>query len=111
MLLLAVSSVPLKKQGSLKLSEVELKVKKKKEAPVHLDILGQPLAEGNYVAMAHHNMLQICKITKLNQKMIRAVPVKGNYRADGGYLVYSNRAILLSGPAALAYILTYAGTR
>jgi hypothetical protein len=85
--------------------------KKKKEAPVHLDILGQPLSEGNYVALAHHNMLQICKIVKLNPKMMRAVPVRGNYRADGGYLVYSNQAILLSGPDALAYILTYAGTR
>lgn len=80
-----------------------------KEQSEHLDLLGQPLAEGNYVAVSHHNVLQICQIKKLNPKMMRVIPIKAHYRKDG-YLVYSNQAILLSGPDALAYILTYAGS-
>jgi hypothetical protein len=75
----------------------------------HKDILGQPLAEGNYVAVSHRNSLQVCQIMKLNPKMMRVKPVKGYYRSDG-YLIYSEQCILLSGPDALAYILTYAGT-
>lgn len=81
-----------------------------KEIAEHTDILGQPLKEGNYVAVSHHNMLQVCQIKKLNPKMMRVIPVKGYYRKTDGLLVYSNQAILLSGPDALAYILTYAGT-
>jgi len=82
-----------------------------KEISQHLDILGQPLQEGNYVALAHHNMLQICQVTKLSPKMMRAVPVKQGYRSSDGYLVYSNQAILLSGSDVFAYILIYAGPR
>jgi len=74
----------------------------------HLDLLGQPLAEGNYVAVSHHNMLQVCQIKKLNPKMMRVMPVRNHYRHDG-FLIYSNQAVLLSGQDALAYILTYAG--
>ena len=81
-----------------------------KEISEHKDILGQPLAEGNYVAVSHHNMLQVCQVKKLNPKMMRVVPVKsGYYYRKEGHLIYSNQAILLSGPDALAYILTYAG--
>jgi hypothetical protein len=82
-----------------------------KDVPEHLDILGQPLAEGNYVAVSHHNMLQICEIKKLNPKMMRVVPIeKSAYRRGAGHLVYSNQSILLSGPDAVAYILKYAGS-
>jgi len=81
-----------------------------KEKPEHLDILGQPLSEGNYVAVSHHNMLQVCQITKINPKMMRVIPVKkGYYSRKDGHLIYSHQSILLSGPDALAYILTYAG--
>jgi len=77
----------------------------------HLDILGQPLAEGNYVAVCHRNQLQVCQITKINPKMMRVVPIKKEYlwRREW-HLIYSHQSILLSGPDALAYILTYAGT-
>lgn len=70
----------------------------------HKDILGQPLKEGNYVAISHHNQLQICLITKLSSKMMRAKPLKGYYRGDG-HLKYPDQSVLLSGPDALAYIL------
>ena len=76
-----------------------------KPAPEHVDILGQPLNEGCHVAMAHHNRMMIGKIIKLNPKMIRVIPLKGTYRADGGYLVYSSQTVRLDGPDALAYIL------
>jgi len=76
----------------------------------HLDILGQPLSEGNYVAVSHRNALQVCQITKINPKMMRVVPVQKQYRwRKDGHLIYSHQSILLSGPDALAYILTYAG--
>ncbi len=77
----------------------------------HLDILGQPLSEGNYVAVSHRNALQVCQITKINPKMMRVIPVKKEYMwRREGHLIYSHQSILLSGPDALAYILTYAGT-
>jgi hypothetical protein len=82
-----------------------------KDIPEHLDILGQPLAEGNYVAVSHRNMLHVCQIKKLNPKMMRVAPIKYQYKkVEDGILVYSDQAILLSGPDALAYILTYAGS-
>ena len=75
-----------------------------------MDILGQPLVEGNYVAVSHKNSLQICQISRLSPKMMRVVPVKNTYYRGDGHLIYGDQAILLSGPDALAYILTYAGT-
>jgi hypothetical protein len=78
-----------------------------KEKPIHTDILGQPLSEGNYVAISHHNTMHICSITKLNPKMMRVMPIK--HRSGDGYLIYANQSVLLSGPDALAYILTHAG--
>ncbi len=82
-----------------------------KEKIEHKDILGQPLSEGNYVAISHHNAMHICQVRKLNPKMMRVFPIgRTSYRADDGYLIYSNQSVLLSGPDALAYILRHAGT-
>lgn len=80
-----------------------------KEQPIHEDILGQPLSEGNYVAISHRNMMKICQIKKLNPKMMRVIPIQKGYRSEDGYLIYSDQAVLLSGPDALAYILKHAG--
>ena len=74
----------------------------------HVDILGQPLAEGNYVAISHHNSMYICKIVKVTPKKIRAQPIK--WKGDGGLLIYPTDSVLLSGPDALAYILKNSGT-
>ena len=77
-----------------------------KPAPEHVDILGQPVTEGCHVAMAHHNSMKIGRVIKLNPKMLRIVPLgTGHWRADDGYLVYSNQTVRLDGPDALAYIL------
>lgn len=80
-----------------------------KQKVEHKDILGQPLSEGNYVAISHHNAMHICQVRKLNPKMMRVVPIRKGYRSDDGYLIYSTQSVLLSGPDALAYILTHAG--
>jgi hypothetical protein len=81
-----------------------------KQAIVHEDILGQPLSEGNYVAISHHNMMYVCQVKKLNPKMMRVVPIQKGYRSDDGFLKYSDQCVLLSGPDALVYILKYSGT-
>lgn len=75
----------------------------------HYDILGQPVNEGSYVAISHRNSMHICQITKLNPKMIRVTPINESYHSDTDWLIYSNQSVLLSGPDALAYILTHAG--
>ena len=53
-----------------------------KEKVEHKDILGQPLSEGNYVAISHHNAMHICSIKKLNPKMMRVIPIKKGYRSE-----------------------------
>ena len=75
----------------------------------HVDIIGQPIDEGKYVAITHHNSLYIGQITKMTGKMIRVVPITGNYRE--GFLKYPDQAVLLSGPDAMVYILRNAGNR
>lgn len=84
-------------------------IKKKKEQVVHTDILGQELVEDCYVAAPRSNTMYICKVTKLNPKMIRIVNVqKTAYRSDNGWLVYPNETVRLTGEEVLAYILKYA---
>ncbi len=81
-----------------------------KEKVEHKDILGQPLNEGNYVAICHHNMMYVCQIKKLSPKMMRVIPIQRGYRSEDGFLKWANQSVLLSGPDALAYILRHAGT-
>jgi len=78
------------------------------KAPEHLDILGQPLAEGNYVAISQSNIMYVCQIKKITPKQIRVCPIKGNYKT--GWLKYPSDSVLLSGPDALVYILKNSGT-
>jgi hypothetical protein len=80
-----------------------------KEKSEHKDILGQPLSEGNYVAISHHNAMHICSIKKLSPKMMRVMPIKKGYHSEDGYLIYASQSVLLSGPDALAYILKNTG--
>jgi hypothetical protein len=79
-----------------------------KAKPEHLDILGQPITEGAYVAVSHHNQLYVCKVGKMTPKMIRAHPLKYPCR-NSGWLKYTTETVILSGPDALAYILKHAG--
>jgi hypothetical protein len=78
----------------------------------HRDLIGQPLAEGNYVAVSIRNGLYVCKIGKLTPKKMRVHPVdSGNSRYfwRDGHLVYPTQTILLDGPDASVYILKHAG--
>lgn len=81
-----------------------------KEQIEHVDILGQPLAEGNYVAISRHNEMYICQIKKITPKMMRAVTLHGYGSTGDGWLIYSKNTVLLSGPDAMLYILKYSGS-
>lgn len=83
--------------------------KEVKEVKEHKDILGQPLNVGNYVVVCSSNSMYVCKIAKLTPKMMRVIPIKKSWGNQEGWLKYDYESVLLSGPDALAYILTNSG--
>jgi hypothetical protein len=85
----------------------ELKEKKsKKVKESKADILGQPLVVGCYVAAPRSNMLKVCQIDKISNKMIhlRAVQKTG-WTGRDEFMSYPEHVVRLDGPDALAYIL------
>lgn len=80
-----------------------------KEKVEQVDILGQPLEEGNYVAISRGNAMYICRIKRITPKMMRAAPLHGYGSTGDGWLIYSQNSVLLSGPDAMVYILKYSG--
>lgn len=84
-----------------------MEAKKIKERKViqHNDILGEPLALGNHVAVARHNSLHVCSILKMTPKQMRVVPVKNKKSSHEGWLVYPHDSLKVDGENALAYIL------
>ena len=82
--------------------------RKPKEPIAHEDIIGQPLAEGNYVVASVRNCVKVCKIIKISPVMIHLAPIKG-YSRSNGYMVYPKQTVLLSGTDALVYILKNSG--
>jgi len=80
-----------------------------KEVIEHVDILGQPLVEGSYVAISRGNAMYICRIKKITPKMMRAAPLTGYCHSPDGWLIYSQNSVLLSGQDAMVYILKYSG--
>lgn len=81
-----------------------------KDAVEHVDILGQPLVEGSYVAISRKNAMYICRIIKITPKMMRAVTLHGYGSGCDGWLIYSQNSVLLSGEDAMVYILKYSGS-
>ena len=77
--------------------------KKTPEPVVHKDIFGRELNVGSAVAYPQSNTLHVGYVTKLNNKMIRLVPVNSNYRT--GHLKYSHECVLVDGPQVTMYIL------
>jgi hypothetical protein len=77
----------------------------------HVDILGQPLALNNYVAVPHHNGLHICSIIKITPKQLRVLPLQAYSRNNAGWLKYPSETVLLSGPDAMVYILKHGGPK
>jgi hypothetical protein len=79
--------------------------------PEHVDILGQPLKEGSYVAVSQSNIMYVCQIKKVTPKQIRVCPIKGRYSPEwAGWLKYPSDSVLLSGPDVLVYILKNSGS-
>lgn len=75
-----------------------------KEKEQKIDILGQPLDEGCYVAAARKSRLLVCKIDRISNKMIHLIEHKANgYKQE--FMTYPGDVVRLDGPDALAYIL------
>lgn len=87
----------------------ELSGKVKKETPVHRDVLGRLLKEGDIVAVAHHNRLMVGSISKLNPKMIkiREVGTKRSWASE--YNKYGSECALLEGEDVTMWLLQNAG--
>lgn len=71
----------------------------------HKDLLGREVAEGDAVAYTHHNSLYVGKVIKVTPKQVRVVPLLSKYRADTGYLKYTNQCVLIGGPDLTAHLL------
>lgn len=71
----------------------------------HKDLLGREVAEGDAVAYTHHNSLYVGKVIKVTPKQVRVVPLLSKYRAETGYLKYTNQCVLIGGPDLTAHLL------
>ncbi len=70
----------------------------------HTDLIGQPVYLDSYVIAPRRNSLEVCKVIKVTNLMLRVEPLK----SKNDFLVYPKDAVVLSGPDALAYLLKYA---
>lgn len=75
----------------------------KKETLTHHDIVGQEITVDSHVAVPKSNSLFICKVVKLNPKMIKVVNVKSVRKKE--WLVYPRDTLAIGSADALAYIL------
>jgi hypothetical protein len=71
----------------------------------HRDLLGREVAEGDAVAYTHHNSLYVGKVIKVTPKQVRVIPLLTQYRAETGYLKYTNQCVLIGGPDLTAHLL------
>jgi hypothetical protein len=78
--------------------------KQKKPPPVHKDKLGQDILQGVKVAVARHNQLRLCSVSKLSPKMIRVIPVNGAYPSEG-FQVFGHQTVVVETEDALAFLL------
>lgn len=76
-----------------------------KEIEQKVDILGQPLEVGCYVAAARSNILLVCKIEKITNKMVHLEEHKTNSTYRQAFMTYPTNVVRLDGPDALAYII------
>lgn len=73
-----------------------------KKVATHVDLLGHELNVGDFVAAHYYNSLSICKITKLNPKMVQIIPVvKGAWRKN----VYPHDMVKVSPDDVTLYLL------
>ncbi len=76
-----------------------------KEVEQKVDILGQPIEVGCYVAAARSNLMLVCKIEKITNKMVHLVEHKSGTQYKQIFMAYPGNVVRLDGPDALAYIL------
>ena len=73
----------------------------------HLDILGQEVRVGNYVAASYRgrysSTLTIARVTKLTPKKINLIGLKDKNE----WSIWSGEVVKLSGEDVLAFILKY----
>lgn len=74
-----------------------------KAVPQHHDILGNPLEIGTLVA-ANAYCLEICKVIKINPKMLRVIPVRPKYKGNG-LLKYPSDMVVVDPKLVTFYIL------
>jgi hypothetical protein len=71
----------------------------------HKDLLGRDVNLEDAVAFSHHNTMYIGKVIKVTPKQVRVVPLLTEYRADEGYLKYTNQCVLIGGPDLTIHLL------
>lgn len=71
----------------------------------HKDLIGREVKVEDAVAFSHHNTLYIGKVIKVTPKQVRVVPLLTKYRADEGYLKYTNQCVLIGGPDLIVHLL------
>lgn len=73
---------------------------------MHCDLLGRKVNEGDHVAFTHHNSLFVGKVIKVTPKQVRVIPIGTKiYRADSGYLKYTDQCVLIGGPELTYHLL------
>ena len=79
-----------------------------KEIEYHLDILGQEVRVGNYVAAAfrstYSSTLNICKVIRLTPKKVYLLGLKETHE----WSVWPSETVKIDGVEAMAFILKYA---
>ena len=82
----------------------------KKETPVHLDFFGREIAENDAVIYSQGNTIQLGRVGKLNNKMIRVYSydyVRRNWRTGEtrGDLQYSSACVKVDDAEVTMYLL------
>jgi hypothetical protein len=81
-------------------------MKKQKKVPEHFDVLGNSLDMGTTVAVSHRHGMEICQVVKLNNRMLRVMPVKPKYRGDG-FLKYPTDMVTVDPQLVTLYALKH----
>lgn len=78
---------------------------KSKPSPEHKDKLGNILQVDDVVAVAHHNVLLIAKVIKLNPKMVKLKGISNKIYSSGTFDKYSDDMVKLQNADVTFYIL------
>lgn len=77
-----------------------------KESILHTDVLGNVITETSKLAVARGNMLRICSVLKITDKMLRVRHLVGmGAQCSTGFLVYPSQTVVVDGPDLLAYVI------